>query len=114
MQLDGPGWPGIDLKEFAEALGDRGLAEIARLIEERSATADPDSWTAQWGIKNLREQLAAASGDVDAHVAILAENLRAAHQYSDIVEVLRAAGRDDDAEALGAERAGRASVRAPG
>ncbi|HXL93265.1 MAG TPA: hypothetical protein VN969_30420 [Streptosporangiaceae bacterium] len=98
MQLDGPGWPAIELKEFGEALGDRGLAEVARLTEERSATSDPDSWSAQWGVKNLREQLAAVSGDVDSHVAVLAEDLRGAHRYSDIVEVLRAAGRDDDAE----------------
>ncbi len=27
--LDGPGWPAIELKEFAEALGPRGLAEVA-------------------------------------------------------------------------------------
>jgi hypothetical protein len=97
-QLDGPGWPAIDLKVFAEALGQRGLSEVARLTAERAATADPDSWTATWGIRDLREQLAAASGDVDAHVAVLAENLRGAHRYSEIVKVLRAAGRQDDAE----------------
>ena len=98
MQLDGPGWPAIELKEFAEALGPRGLAEVARLTEERGATAEPDSWTAQWGIKDLREQLAAVSGDIDAHVAVLAEDLRGAHRYSEIMEVLRDAGRDDAAE----------------
>ena len=98
MQLDGPGWPAIELKEWAEALGPRGLAEVARLTEERRVTAEPDSWTAQWGIKDLREQLAAVSGDIDAHVTVLAEDLRGAHRYSEIVEVLRAAGRDDDAE----------------
>jgi hypothetical protein len=96
-QLDGPGWPAIELKEFAEALGPRGLAEVARLTGERGATADPDSWTAR-GIKDLREQLAAVSGDIDAHVAVLAEDLRGAHRYGEIVKVLRAAGRDDDAE----------------
>jgi len=98
MQLDGPGWPAIELKEFAEALGPRGLAEVARLTEERGVTAEPDSWTAQWGIKDLREQLAAVSGDIDAHVAVLAEDLRGAHRYSEIVAVLRDAGRDDAAE----------------
>ncbi len=65
-QLDGPGWPAIELKEFAAALGPRGLAEVARLTEARGVTAEPDSWTAQWGIKDLREQLAAVSGDIDA------------------------------------------------
>jgi len=97
-QLDGPGWPAIDLKEFAEALGQRGLAEVARLTAERAATADPDSWAAGWGIRDLREQLAGVSGDVDAHVAVLAEDLRGAHRYGEIVTVLRAAGRQDDAE----------------
>ena len=97
-QLDGPGWPAIALKEFAEALGQRGLAEVARLTAERAAAADPDSWTAQWGIRDLREQLAGVSGDVDAHVAVLAEDLRGAHRYGEIVEVLCAAGREDDAE----------------
>jgi hypothetical protein len=97
-QLDGPGWPAIELKEFAEALGPRGLAEVARLTEERGVTAEPDSWTAQWGIKTFREQLAAVSGDIDAHVAVLAEDLRAARRYGEIMKVLHAAGRDDDAE----------------
>ena len=64
-RLDGPGWPDVELAEFAEALGDAGLAEVARLTEERRAAADPDSWAAL-GIKILREQLAAASGEVDA------------------------------------------------
>jgi hypothetical protein len=98
MQLDGPGWPAIELKEFADALGPRGLAEVARLTEERGVTAEPDSWSGQWGIKDLREQLAAVSGDIDAHVAVLTEDLRGAHRYGEIVEVLRAAGLNDDAE----------------
>jgi hypothetical protein len=42
-------------------------------VAERRATDDPDSRAAV-GIKLLREQLAALSGDVDAHVAVLAEN----------------------------------------
>jgi hypothetical protein len=98
MRLDGPGWPAIELKEWAEALGPHGLAEVARLTEERGVTAEPDSWTAQLGIKHLREQLAAVSGDIDGHVAVLAEDLRGAYRFGEIVEVLRAAGRDDDAE----------------
>lgn len=96
-RLDGPGWPDVELAEFAGALGDAGLAEVARLTEERRAAADLDSWAAR-GVKILREQLAAASGDVDAHVAVLAEDLRSARGYSEIVAVLRDAGRDGDAE----------------
>lgn len=95
-RLDGPGWPDLELADFADALGQAGLDEIARLVAERRA-GDPDPWTAI-GIKMLREQLAALSGDVDAHVAVLAENLHGARQFGEIVTVLRAAGRDDDAE----------------
>jgi hypothetical protein len=98
MQLDGPGWPRIELKEFAAALGERGLAEVARLTEERRVATDPESWTATWGIKDLREQLAAVSGDADAHVAVLAEDLRAAYRYGEIANVLCVAGRAADAE----------------
>jgi uncharacterized Zn finger protein len=97
VRLDGPGWPDIELADFADALGPTGLDEVARLVAERRATDNPDSWAAV-GIKLLREQLAALSGDVDAHVAVLAENLRSARQYGAIVTVLRGAGRTADAE----------------
>ncbi|NVI89220.1 hypothetical protein [Actinomadura sp. BRA 177] len=97
-RLDGPGWPDIRLAEFKDALGERGLREAARLVEERRATDDPDSWTATVGVRDMREQLAAVSGDVDAHVAVLAEDLRGTYRYTKIVQVLRAAGRDAEAE----------------
>ena len=96
-RLDGPGWPDIELADFADALGQTGLDEVARLVTERRIVADPDSWAAI-GIKFLRQQLAALSGDVDAHVAMLAENLHGARQYGEIVTVLRDAGRGADAE----------------
>jgi hypothetical protein len=96
-RLDGPGWPDVELADFADALGPAGLNEVARLVAERRAADDPDSWAA-FGIKLLREQLAALSGDVDAHVAVLAENLHSARQYGEIVTVLRGAGRAVDAE----------------
>ena len=96
-RLDGPGWPDIELADFADALGQAGLDEVARLVTERRTAADPDSWAAI-GIKFLRQQLAALSGDVDAHVAVLAENLHGARQYGEIVTVLRDAGWGADEE----------------
>jgi hypothetical protein len=56
-RLDGPGWPDIELADFADALRPAGLDEVARLVAERRAADDPDSWAAV-GIKILREQLA--------------------------------------------------------
>jgi hypothetical protein len=38
------------------------------------------------------------SGDVDAHVTVPAEDLRGTYRYTEIVEVLRAAGHDEEAE----------------
>ena len=90
-RLDGPGWPDIELADFAGAPGQAGLDEVTRLVTERHSAADPDSWAAV-GIKILRQQLAALSGDVDARVAVLAENPHGARQYGEIVTVLPDAG----------------------
>ncbi|MEV4020716.1 DUF6880 family protein [Nonomuraea angiospora] len=98
MQLDGPGWPRIRLRDFSTTLGPAGLAECARLVEERRSIEDPGSWTAIWGVRDLREQLAELSGDVDAHVSVLAENLRSTSRFVTIVTVLRANSRPVEAE----------------
>lgn len=80
------------------ALGEAGLAELARLVEERRAAGEPSSWTDGWGVGSLRKELAALSGDVDAHVAVLAQEARSGRDFGEIVSVLRAAGRDREAE----------------
>ncbi|MEU2612403.1 DUF6880 family protein [Micromonospora sp. NPDC007271] len=97
LECDGPGWPRIRLADFASALGERGIAEVERLVAERARVADPESWTAAFAVRDLREQLAEVSGDVDRYVAVLAEHLTSAVQYQRIAEALRAAGRRDEA-----------------
>ena len=97
-RCDGPGWPDFAVADFAPALGEAGLAELARLVEERRADGEPGSWSATWGVSSLRKELAALSGDVDAHVAVLAQEARSGRDYGEIVSVLRKAGRDRDAE----------------
>ncbi|MEU7999188.1 hypothetical protein AB0B83_28255 [Micromonospora sp. NPDC049060] len=37
LVCDGPGWPDVVLREWAPALGPKGLAEVARLVDERAA-----------------------------------------------------------------------------
>lgn len=97
-RCDGPGWPDFAVADFAPALGEAGLAELARLVEERRAEGEPGSWSATWGVSSLRKELAALSGDVDAHVAVLAEEARSSRDYGEIVSVLQNAGRDRHAE----------------
>jgi tetratricopeptide (TPR) repeat protein len=99
LRLDGPGWPDFELRDYAVALGDKGRAELARRVEDRARTAEPDVFgRTTFGIRVLREQLAELSGDVDHYVAVLAENLYAPPQYRKIVDALRNAGRADEAE----------------
>lgn len=104
LECDGPGWPRVRLADFAPALGKRGIAEVERLVAERARVADPESWTGAFAVRELREQLAEVSGDVDRYVAVLAEHLTNAVQYQRIAEALHAAGRRD--EAIGWARRG--------
>ncbi|MFC4949114.1 hypothetical protein [Pseudonocardia sp. GCM10023141] len=98
LRLDGPGWPDFYLRDFASALGAAGRAELTRIIDTRARDADPDSFTALFGIRILREQLAELTGDVDHYVSVLAEDLGSTAQYRTIVDTLRNAGRTTDAE----------------
>jgi hypothetical protein len=110
LECDGPGWPRIVLRDFAAALGASGLGEVERLVADRAETADPESWTERFAVRDLREQLAEVSGDIDRHVQVLAEHLTSAVQYARIVDALRAAGRTVEAIAWAwrglAEKAG--------
>ncbi|HEX5347805.1 MAG TPA: hypothetical protein VFW64_12025 [Pseudonocardiaceae bacterium] len=99
LRLDGPGWPDFELRDYAAALGEQGRAELARLVEDRAKTTEPDlPGRTPFGIRVLREQLAEISGDTDHYVAVLAEDLYAASSYLKIVDVLRNVGRAADAE----------------
>jgi uncharacterized Zn finger protein len=109
LQCDGPGWPEIRLVEFAPALRERGLAHLASLVEQRHASAVDGSWTQRFAVRDLREQLAAVSGDVDLYVAVVAENLTGPHRYRRIAEALRDAGRPE--QAIGWARRGLADGR---
>jgi hypothetical protein len=97
LQCDGPGWPRIVLRDFAPALGERGIAEVERLVALRAQTVDPQSWAGSFAVRDLREQLAEVSGDVDRYVAVLAEHLTSAVQYERISLGLLAAGRRQEA-----------------
>ncbi|MGH3842775.1 MAG: DUF6880 family protein [Pseudonocardiaceae bacterium] len=81
------------------ALGEKGRAELARVVDDRAKTTQPDLLgRTPFGIRVLREQLAEISGDIDHYIAVLAEDLYAASTYLKIVHALRNVGRAADAE----------------
>lgn len=101
VQLDGPGWPDIDIADFADALGDHGLTAYWRRLTDLTAgqgrpTARFDHRT--FTIRHLREgYLTSITKDVDALVALYAEDLSEPYQYVRIADALRTAGRREDA-----------------
>ena len=99
LRLDGPGWPEFELRDYAAALGEKGRAELARVVEDRATTTEPDLLgRTPCGIRVLREQLAEISGDIDHYIAVLAEDLYVASSYLKIVDALRNVGRAAEAE----------------
>jgi hypothetical protein len=98
LECDGPGWPQVRLADFAPALGEKGLAVVAALVDERIRGLDEDGWHRQeWAVRDLREQLAQLSGDIDRYVAVVAEHLTHAGRYQQIAQALREAGRAGEA-----------------
>ncbi|WP_410658567.1 hypothetical protein [Amycolatopsis sp. lyj-112] len=95
VEFDGPGWPVIELADFASALGDKGLARIKSTVDD--VLAENPSGVKRETAERLREELAEVSGDVDALVAILAAKPPRVDVSLKIVRVLRAAGRHSEA-----------------
>ncbi len=99
-QIDGPGWPDIDVADFADPLGPDGLAAYWRqLTDLAAAAAAADGFDHRAAtVRHLREgYLRAVAADVDALVALYAEDLTEPYQYVRIGQVLRDAGRTEDA-----------------
>lgn len=86
------GFFALDPVEYAEPLGDRGLAAY-RLEAEQRLAADPDEYHAKW----VLERFAVLSGDVDQIVARVGGPLEAPYQYQRLVEALLEIGATDQA-----------------
>ncbi|KZB82530.1 hypothetical protein AVL48_06415 [Amycolatopsis regifaucium] len=95
VEFDGPGWPAIELPDFASALGEKGIARIKSTVDR--VLAEQPSGAKRETAERLREELAEVSGDVDALVAILAAKPPRVDVSLKIVRVLRAAGRHSEA-----------------
>lgn len=91
---------------YADVLGDEGLAAYQRLAEEVwgkvPRITSRDEWdrthsSFRFNITHMMEALARVKGDVDALVAVEANDLSYAYHYVQIVELYQDAGRFDDA-----------------
>lgn len=85
-------WPDTSLDDVVDLLGEKGLAAYRERLDEAMQTH-----AGHWRLRQMREELVAATGDTDAMVACLAENLSSPHQYVRIAELLRAEARIADA-----------------
>ena len=94
-RCDGPGWPDFAVADFAPALGEAGLAELARLVEERRAAGEPGSWSAGWGVSSLRKEGWARKGLAAEPLSPWTDALR-----EQLAGLLLGSGRGDDAVAM--------------
>lgn len=95
LRLGWTTWPTIDIGDFTEPLGEAGTAAYRTLVNDAWQSLDDDA--DHTVLRAMREQLAKTSGDVDALVDVLSDDLPAVKAYRGIVEVLRHAGRLDEA-----------------
>ncbi len=85
-------WPTVDLADFAEPLGETGMAAYRTLVRD-AWQALPDDSDRTDTLRAMRSELAKAEGDVDALVDVLSDSLPQPKAYREIVGVLRHAGR---------------------
>ncbi|KUL29188.1 DUF6880 family protein [Actinoplanes awajinensis] len=96
FQVNGPGWPEVPIGDFADGLGESGLAVYWQHLTDLAGTRLGSA--GQWAVRHLREEyLKAIAQDPDALVAVYAEELPQAYRYVQIGEVLRDAGRPVEA-----------------
>lgn len=91
LRLGWTTWPTIDIGDFAEPLVESGMTAYRTLVDDAWHALDDDA--DHTVLRAMREQLAKATGDVDAMVDFLSDGLPAPKAYRDIVAVLRHAGR---------------------
>lgn len=85
--------------DYAEALGDAGLAEYRRLVEPRwRDVMDETDWSPErFALREAMVGVALAGGDPDELIDVRRHDLHVADDYLEIVRVLVDAGRGDEA-----------------
>jgi tetratricopeptide (TPR) repeat protein len=86
-------------------LGEAGLAAYREAVEQRWANvpplgpgdSDPEQYGSRFRLTHMMERVAELNGGVDQVVAVMARDLSAGYDFLRIAEVLRGAGRYDEA-----------------
>ncbi|WP_190818836.1 SWIM zinc finger family protein [Saccharopolyspora pogona] len=91
FRLNGSDWPSIELCEVIELLGSEGLAAYRLGLDQ------PGSRCPVWRLRWLREELVRETEDTDTLIKTFAEDLSNPYSYVRIADVLREAGRVDEA-----------------
>jgi len=122
LELDGPGWPEVDLDAYWGTLGVRGQAAYRHRVERLWAELPPRRADhlpiygrddhRRFVVTHLMEQLAELDQDTDQLVEIIAADLSSGWPYLRIATILLEAGRAGDALAW-AERGLRESNQRP-
>jgi hypothetical protein len=94
---DSPGWPIVTLEDFAEALGQNGIAAYRKAVaamDRRHADQPVGQFGARFELDHMLLELADHDGDVDGAIAILEQGQHP--QFVAILDRLEAAGRDEE------------------
>ncbi|MBT2206478.1 SWIM zinc finger domain-containing protein [Actinomadura sp. NEAU-AAG7] len=87
------------LPDYAEALGEPGMARYRERVAEAWEAAKAEGTDAAEAVKRLRERLAEAEGGADALIAVLTETEPSYEDLQLIVRALASEGRDTEAVA---------------
>jgi uncharacterized Zn finger protein len=119
LELEGPGWPEVELEAYWDALGPQGQAAYRRRVERLWTERPPRPVDRppiyghddhrRFVVTRLMEQLAELDQDTDRLIRIIAADLSSGWQYLRIANLLRDAGRVEEALAW-AERGLRAAT----
>lgn len=82
----------VDVAAYAEALGDRGLAAVRRVVDKRLAEQPGDH-----SARQVAKRLALMSGDVATVVEVVGDGLGTAWHHVELVSALRELRADDEA-----------------
>ncbi|MEY7970448.1 hypothetical protein AB8O38_00450 [Saccharomonospora xinjiangensis] len=109
LVFDSPVRSAVRLADFAEALGDDGLAWVRSAVDAVLAEGGDDSDRVR-AARAVRLEIAEITSDVDTVVGLLSEELPRLDVSLRIVRVLRAAGRHSEAIAHAAKALGNGPV----